>query len=359
MNDSQTIRLLLFIWIMSVAFSCVKGFRVTMRFPTCITRWASTESKKSYLNVPFSEKDDVKALGARWDKETKQWYIPDHTNPSQFAKWMKVYLQVPYSDRAEAKALGALWDATEQKWYTQSGNLPKFEKWATATSTTQLTDDLRSNGLSPADAVVILDVDTTGLPSVPQGKPIPEFTDLMAFDTCRLIQCSYALCNKHNFDLVKSGMFIIRSDGFPIENEQFHGISLEVSQTKGIPFVSAAKDLVQVMSQADFILSHNAAFDLGIFKSELFRYGLLNELNLVRSKTAICAMTVAAPVVGLLDKIGHPKNPTMKELVKCALNEEFPAVHNSIVDVDFLRRSLQSLVANKKLMIGAVSSTQK
>ncbi len=30
---------------------------------------------KIYLNVPYEEKDKAKALGARWDKNAKKWYI--------------------------------------------------------------------------------------------------------------------------------------------------------------------------------------------------------------------------------------------------------------------------------------------
>ena len=31
--------------------------------------------KKIYLNVPYSEKDEAKKLGAKWDAKNKKWYI--------------------------------------------------------------------------------------------------------------------------------------------------------------------------------------------------------------------------------------------------------------------------------------------
>ena len=40
------------------------------------------------LFVPFEEKDQAKALGARWDPNNKTWYIPDHLDPSLFQKWL-------------------------------------------------------------------------------------------------------------------------------------------------------------------------------------------------------------------------------------------------------------------------------
>lgn len=41
-----------------------------------------------YLDVPFSEKDEAKALGARWNPALKKWYISDRRKYSQFAKWI-------------------------------------------------------------------------------------------------------------------------------------------------------------------------------------------------------------------------------------------------------------------------------
>ncbi len=39
------------------------------------------------LNVPFSEKGTVKALGAKWDPDQKVWYVPDGLDPKPFTPW--------------------------------------------------------------------------------------------------------------------------------------------------------------------------------------------------------------------------------------------------------------------------------
>ena len=36
---------------------------------------------RAYLNVPFAEKDEAKALGARWDPTARRWYAPPRSNP--------------------------------------------------------------------------------------------------------------------------------------------------------------------------------------------------------------------------------------------------------------------------------------
>jgi len=40
------------------------------------------------LNTPFSEKDAVKALGARWDAAKKCWYTVDVADLAPFARWI-------------------------------------------------------------------------------------------------------------------------------------------------------------------------------------------------------------------------------------------------------------------------------
>ena len=42
------------------------------------------------LNVPFHEKDEAKALGARWDPQRRLWYVPDNIDASSLRKWIPV-----------------------------------------------------------------------------------------------------------------------------------------------------------------------------------------------------------------------------------------------------------------------------
>ena len=42
---------------------------------------------KTYLNVPFAQKDAAKALGARWDAANKKWYAPGDKDIALFVQW--------------------------------------------------------------------------------------------------------------------------------------------------------------------------------------------------------------------------------------------------------------------------------
>ena len=53
---------------------------------------------RTELDVPFSHKDEAKALGAKWDRAKKIWYVPDGVNPEPFAAWL------PGVDRSDPSA---------------------------------------------------------------------------------------------------------------------------------------------------------------------------------------------------------------------------------------------------------------
>jgi hypothetical protein len=40
------------------------------------------------LKVPYAEKDEAKALGARWNPTRKCWYVPDGKPTEPFERWI-------------------------------------------------------------------------------------------------------------------------------------------------------------------------------------------------------------------------------------------------------------------------------
>lgn len=51
------------------------------------TEFARLDLPKTWLRVPYSEKDIVKALGGRWDAIEKKWYCLGKTG--KFKKWLR------------------------------------------------------------------------------------------------------------------------------------------------------------------------------------------------------------------------------------------------------------------------------
>jgi len=44
--------------------------------------------ERVYLAVPFADNKEVKALGARWHRAAKAWFVPNGADPQVFARWM-------------------------------------------------------------------------------------------------------------------------------------------------------------------------------------------------------------------------------------------------------------------------------
>ena len=47
-----------------------------------------TSVDRLYLDCPYADKDEAKALGARYDPDRREWYAPDAANTSAFARWI-------------------------------------------------------------------------------------------------------------------------------------------------------------------------------------------------------------------------------------------------------------------------------
>ncbi|RYG67636.1 hypothetical protein EON64_07010 [archaeon] len=119
---------------------------------------------KAFLTVPFDERHEAKALGARWDVESKMWCAPNH-EPELVQRWGKpnsapkkyaqsqpaviaveeavqkswkavpsdinerIYLDVPYEEKDEAKGMGARFCRERKLWYTTDRQSPLLERW--------------------------------------------------------------------------------------------------------------------------------------------------------------------------------------------------------------------------------------
>ena len=100
---------------------------------------------KTFIAVPFAEKDEARALGAKWDRREQSWYVPAGTDPAPFARWAQAargtaegreavrerhYLAVPYGEHVAARAAGALWDKAAKSWYAgPKADMAKLERW--------------------------------------------------------------------------------------------------------------------------------------------------------------------------------------------------------------------------------------
>jgi len=43
---------------------------------------------RTYLTVQYSQRHEVKALGARWDPGARKWFVPDGLELTVFQAWL-------------------------------------------------------------------------------------------------------------------------------------------------------------------------------------------------------------------------------------------------------------------------------
>jgi putative DNA primase/helicase len=120
------------------------------------------EPAKVFLDVPYKQKEVVKALGAKWDRGAQLWFIPAGVDPGPLVPWTKVaplagpgsgnkvdavaladsqgnddrrvFLAVPYRQRAPAKSAGAKWDKTAKSWYaSNTADMSILARWKSET----------------------------------------------------------------------------------------------------------------------------------------------------------------------------------------------------------------------------------
>jgi hypothetical protein len=60
---------------------------------------------REYIDCPFEQKEEAKALGARWDSETRKWYAPTQEIYAQLTRWhIKPKTALPKPKISKSKA---------------------------------------------------------------------------------------------------------------------------------------------------------------------------------------------------------------------------------------------------------------
>lgn len=132
-------------------------------------------TQNTYINCPYAEKDQAKALGAKWDNANKSWYVPQGTDLSKFEKWLvpekekttenpaitptpqgKTYLYTTPSDNEAIQKLKVdgivKFDLPNKVWYTLEPENPQVKQWLqpahVPSAEEAFAEHLRANGIS-------------------------------------------------------------------------------------------------------------------------------------------------------------------------------------------------------------------
>lgn len=72
-----------------------------------------TATSNINLKVPFAEKDQAKALGAKWNAALKLWYVPQGLDAAPFEKWLTASESSFTTVKSVAKAIAPINDQAD------------------------------------------------------------------------------------------------------------------------------------------------------------------------------------------------------------------------------------------------------
>jgi len=190
---------------------------------------------------------------------------------------------------------------------------------------------------------LIFDTETNGLPITPCYGIFPLYNDLTKYNNARVVQVSYIITDS-TYNKLEESDTIIKLDNFKIDNHKFHGITEEISETRGVPFVDFAKAFNFSLDFVHTIVAHNINFDFNVLCAEFHRYGLQEVLTKFESKVQICTMKRYKQLIGATFKNSkNIKDPNLKELYHYATGEIMEHHHNSMYDTLNLWKAVKAI----------------
>lgn len=204
--------------------------------------------------------------------------------------------------------------------------------------------------------ILVFDTETTGLP---KSKIInKDVLHLWPY----IVQFSYIIFDTELKTLVKMKDYIIRVPDFITISEEvsrIHGITNDISLSKGVNIVDVLNEFFADFSSVDYIVGHNVSFDLNMIRAELNRL-IVNANNdeelsefqthlttINASKNIYCTMkeSISLCAIETKDKFGKSYNkfPKLIELYQKLFNITPNNLHNSLNDVIVCLRCFMKL----------------
>jgi len=196
--------------------------------------------------------------------------------------------------------------------------------------------------------VLVLDTETTGLSK----------TKILNQDTLdqwpNIVQLSYIVYDLSLNKIENSKDYIIRvPENIIITKEvsKFHGITNEISSTKGVLISEVLTELFCFMKEVDSIIGHNISFDINMIKVELLRIIYSNQLSnnqqlknykynlsfIINYKNICCTLQDSIKFCNItsINKSGktYLKYPKLIELHQKLFDSSPNNLHNSYNDV--------------------------
>lgn len=174
--------------------------------------------------------------------------------------------------------------------------------------------------------LLFFDLETTGLPISWKEK----YTNKSNWPY--IVQLAYIISFQNN-ELTQERDFILKPEGFeiPLNAIKIHGISNAKAMEIGMSRNFILKAFASEIKNSDYIIAHNAEFDINVLRCEFLRNNIEDPFN--EDVKIICTMKQSKNFCKLPSAYGDYKWPSLQELYSKLFGEYFNESHNAKVDV--------------------------
>lgn len=206
--------------------------------------------------------------------------------------------------------------------------------------------------------VLILDLETTGFPTQKSGyhtgaDEYYDYKDNSKYDSSRIVQIAWTYIENFDFDDlddVEINCFIRKPKDFdtiPQDAMKIHGISFGKAKKEGILLskIINHKGFSDALINSDYIIAHNAFFDVFILLNELYRLKF-NECvskldDMLQNDQIVCTAEYSRDICQMNSRGKRYKMPKLVELYKFYYGYQSVGNHNAANDVDTLVQILK------------------
>jgi DNA polymerase-3 subunit alpha len=201
------------------------------------------------------------------------------------------------------------------------------------------------------DNIIVFDTETTGLPvTISFGKYFPP-SELIYYNNSRIIDIAY-IVYRPDGKLVKKVEYLIKPNGFIIENSHIHGISHNTALTSGVDINVALNSLYSDLLTANKIVAHNLIFDINVIMSEAYRASHFDLYKLISKIERVCTMKLAKI------KLILPKYPKLTDLYTILFKEKWAQPHRAMADTEICAKCFFRLMDSDVRCIVARSTEE-
>lgn len=208
--------------------------------------------------------------------------------------------------------------------------------------------------------ILVFDLETSGLPITRSGyyenlgDAYYNFKKNKAYDRSRIVEIGWSYIegfDKDNVDLENVKSFIRKPTDFDeIPNAEFHGISYKKAKKNGktMSHILNKEGLKKAIHNTDYVVAHNAPFDMNILLNELYRLKFNKTLdklnNFMDTDKLICTADLGKPVCKIRSMYGPGyKIPKLVELYKHYYDKYPDKSHRAKDDVVTVLEILQKI----------------